>query len=42
VHVPPPALCTDNGAMVAACAHYRYESLAAGPDLDPQPGMRWA
>ncbi len=31
VVVPPPELCTDNGAMIAACAHYR---LAAG-DLAP-------
>jgi len=42
LHVPPPALCTDNGAMIAACAYYREESLSAGLDLDPQPGMRWA
>ncbi len=42
VHVPPPVLCTDNGAMIAACAHYRFADLAAGWDLDPQPGMRFA
>ncbi len=42
VHAPPPVLCTDNGAMIAACAHYRFEALAAGPDLDPQPGMKFA
>ncbi len=42
VLVPPPALCTDNGAMIAACAHRR---LLAGPsaegrlDLDVQPGL---
>jgi N6-L-threonylcarbamoyladenine synthase len=42
VHVPPPVLCTDNGAMIAACAHYRFEALRAGWDLDPQPGMRFA
>jgi N6-L-threonylcarbamoyladenine synthase len=42
VHVPPPVLCTDNGAMIAACAHYRYDALRAGWDLDPQPGMRFA
>ncbi len=40
VFVPPPVLCTDNGAMIAACAHHRFEALAAGMDLDPQPGMR--
>jgi N6-L-threonylcarbamoyladenine synthase len=37
VHVPPPALCTDNGAMVAACAFYRYTT--AGLDLDVAPGL---
>ena len=39
--VPPPALCTDNGAMIAACAHYR---LAAGDvatlDLDIDPALQ--
>jgi N6-L-threonylcarbamoyladenine synthase len=34
VYVPSPILCTDNGAMVAACAHYRREAGAAGLDLD--------
>jgi N6-L-threonylcarbamoyladenine synthase len=42
VFVPPPVLCTDNGAMIAACAHFRFEALRAGWDLDPQPGMRFA
>ena len=42
VFVPPPVLCTDNGAMIAACAHYRFEALRAGWDRDPQPGMRFA
>jgi N6-L-threonylcarbamoyladenine synthase len=41
VFVPPPVLCTDNGAMIAACAHYRFDALLAGPDLDPQPGMKF-
>ncbi len=39
--VPPRALCTDNGAMIAACAHYR---LAAGDvaalDLDIDPALQ--
>jgi N6-L-threonylcarbamoyladenine synthase len=34
---PPPLLCTDNGAMVAACAFYRY--VTAGWDLDVAPGL---
>ncbi len=43
VFAPPPVLCTDNGAMIAACAHYRFDALRAGLDLDPQPGIggRW-
>jgi N6-L-threonylcarbamoyladenine synthase len=32
VFVPPPVLCTDNGAMIAAAAHYRHAE--AGLDLD--------
>jgi len=35
VSVPPPALCTDNGAMVAGCAHFRLQrGPASGLDLD--------
>ena len=32
--VPPPSLCTDNGAMIAAAAHFRAEAGAAPLDLD--------
>jgi N6-L-threonylcarbamoyladenine synthase len=39
VFVPPPILCTDNGAMVAACAAYRFEAGRAGWDLDVAPGL---
>jgi N6-L-threonylcarbamoyladenine synthase len=42
VFTPPPSLCTDNGAMIAACAHYRFAALVSGWDLDPQPAMRFA
>ena len=42
VFAPPPVLCTDNGAMIAACAHYRFADLASGWDLDPQPAMKFA
>ncbi len=39
--VPPPALCTDNGAMIAACAHYRLQAGDIAPlDLDIAPGLR--
>jgi tRNA A37 threonylcarbamoyltransferase TsaD len=34
-------LCTDNGAMIAACAHYRFDDLAAGTDLDPDPALKF-
>jgi N6-L-threonylcarbamoyladenine synthase len=39
VLAPPPALCTDNGVMVAACACYRLEAGRAGWDLDVSPGL---
>ncbi len=41
VFAPPPVLCTDNGAMIAACAHHRFDALRAGWDLDPQPALRF-
>jgi len=34
VWVPPPVLCTDNGAMIAAAAHFRAEAGQASLDLD--------
>ncbi len=34
VFVPPPVLCTDNGAMIAAAGHYCAESGRAPLDLD--------
>jgi N6-L-threonylcarbamoyladenine synthase len=41
VLAPAPALCTDNGAMIAACG---YQRLLAGEtaalDLDVAPGLR--
>jgi N6-L-threonylcarbamoyladenine synthase len=42
VFAPPPVLCTDNGAMIAACAHYRFDELGGGLDLDAQPAMPFA
>jgi N6-L-threonylcarbamoyladenine synthase len=41
VYYPPPILCTDNAAMVAACGYFRYRSGArAGWDLDVEPDLR--
>lgn len=41
VYYPPPALCTDNAAMVAACGYFRYRAGArAGWDLDVSPDLR--
>jgi N6-L-threonylcarbamoyladenine synthase len=42
VHAPPPFLCTDNGAMVAACAYFRLTELGetASLDVDVEPSLR--
>ncbi len=41
VRVPHPALCTDNGAMVAMCGWYLLDAgLRSGNDLDIDPGLR--
>jgi N6-L-threonylcarbamoyladenine synthase len=41
VRCPPVALCTDNGAIVAAAGYYRYlEGERAGWELDVVPGLR--
>ena len=40
VIIPPPILCTDNGAMVAACAYYQYRRGEQWPlELDVDPGL---
>lgn len=40
VIVPPPILCTDNGAMIAACAYYQYQrGEQFGLELDIDPGL---
>jgi N6-L-threonylcarbamoyladenine synthase len=40
VIVPPPILCTDNGAMIAACGFFQYErDQQAGLNLDIAPGL---
>ena len=42
VVMPAPALCTDNGAMIAACAFWRLRAGAQTGtlDLDVAPGLR--
>jgi len=41
VLVPVPALCVDNGAMIAACAYFRRQSHQDyGWDLDVVPSLR--
>ncbi|MBN1954330.1 MAG: tRNA (adenosine(37)-N6)-threonylcarbamoyltransferase complex transferase subunit TsaD [Anaerolineae bacterium] len=43
VYYPPPILCTDNAAMVAACGYFRYlAGERAGWDLDVVPNLRLA
>jgi len=40
VRVPPPQLCTDNAAMVAACGYYHLRAgEVSGYDLDVVPGL---
>jgi N6-L-threonylcarbamoyladenine synthase len=41
VVLPSPALCTDNAAMVAAAAWWRFESVGGTPlDAGAWPGLR--
>jgi N6-L-threonylcarbamoyladenine synthase len=40
VLIPPPYLCTDNAAMIAACGYYHLQrGEASGYDLDVVPGL---
>jgi len=40
VLIPPPHLCTDNAAMVAACGYYHFQAgKASGYDLDVVPSL---
>jgi len=40
VLIPPPAMCTDNAAMVAACAYFSgLERTADGTELDVIPAL---
>jgi N6-L-threonylcarbamoyladenine synthase len=40
VLIPPPHLCTDNAAMVAACGYYHLRrGETSGYDLDVVPGL---
>ena len=40
VIIPPPHLCTDNAAMVAACGYYQFQAgQVNGYDLDVVPGL---
>jgi N6-L-threonylcarbamoyladenine synthase len=41
VYYPPPYLCTDNAAMIGACAYQHFTAgERAGWDLDVVPGLR--
>jgi N6-L-threonylcarbamoyladenine synthase len=43
VHAPPVSLCTDNGAMIAACGYWRFQAgQRDGWDMDVLPGLELA
>jgi N6-L-threonylcarbamoyladenine synthase len=43
VLIPPIVLCTDNAAMIAACAYYRYQcGKTDGLDMDAIPNLKLA
>ncbi|MBA7654724.1 tRNA N6-adenosine threonylcarbamoyltransferase [subsurface metagenome] len=40
VLIPPPSLCTDNAAMIAACGYYHFQLGATdGYDIDVVPSL---
>jgi N6-L-threonylcarbamoyladenine synthase len=40
VIIPPPVLCTDNGAMIATCGYFQYQRGEETPmDIDVEPGL---
>ena len=40
VIIPPPVLCTDNGAMIAACGYFQYQrGEETSMDIDVDPGL---
>ncbi len=40
VIVPPPVLCTDNGAMIAACGYFQFQRGQEWPmELDVNPAL---
>ena len=40
VIIPPPILCTDNGAMIAACGYFQYQrGDETGMGIDVSPGL---
>ena len=42
VRFPTPSLCTDNAAMIAACAYFRLKEGRDSWDLDVVPSLRLA
>ena len=43
VIIPPPILCTDNAAMIAACGYFRFMAgKTSGLDMDVIPNLKLA
>ena len=41
VLIPPPEMCTDNAAMIAACGYFRFQAgKHNGNDMDVIPGLK--
>jgi len=41
VLVPPPILCTDNAAMIAACGYFQFQAGKTDDlDMDVVPNLR--
>ena len=40
--IPPPSLCTDNGAMIALAGHYRFLAGQSNQNYEISIKPRWS